>query len=209
MRSRNRLVKTLVIGVAAAAVAVPAWAAPAQAPTLEANPAIVGLLSQVALSGTTGSPKAGQTVFVQARECRASFYRVVAATTSAPGGGWATSAPAQVTTTFRVRVGRAYSRPALVRKRAVLSLSKMPNGRIFLVRAFGGTTLAGRTIRIERHTASGWVLVQRAKLRQSDIFGVVETTVRIRRAGLLLRAFVPLAAAKPCFVAGVSNIIRS
>jgi hypothetical protein len=207
MTPRKRLVKTLIVGVAAIAVAMPASAA--QAPTLEANPAIVGVLSQVALSGTTGSAKAGQTVFVQAKECRASFYRVVAATTSGAGGGWATSAPAQMTTTFRARVGRAYSRPALVRKRAVLSLTKMPSGRIFLVRAFGGSTLSGRTIRIERHTASGWVLVQRAKLRRSDIFGVVETTVRIRRTGLLLRAFMPLAAAKPCFVAGASNVIRS
>ena len=191
----------------ALASALPASAA--QAPTLEANPAIVGVLSQVALSGTTGSAKAGQTVFVQAKECRASFFRVVAATTSGEGGGWATSAPAQITTTFRARVGRAYSRPAVVRKRAVLSLTKMPGGRIFLVRAFGGSTLIGRTIRIERYTASGWVLVQRAKLRRSDIFGVVETTVRIQRTGLQLRAFIPLAAAKPCFVAGASNLIRS
>jgi hypothetical protein len=207
MTSRKRLVKTLPVGVAAIALAVPASAA--QAPTLEANPAIVGMLSQVALSGTTGSAKAGQTVFVQAKECGASFFRVVAATTSAAGGGWATSAPAQITTTFRARVGRAYSRPAVVRKRAVLSLTKLPSGRIFLVRSFGGSTLIGKTIRIERYTASGWVLVQRATLRRSDIFGVVETTVRIRRAGLLVRAFIPLAEAKPCFVAGASNVIRS
>lgn len=207
MMSRKRLVKTLIIGVAAIAVTMPASAA--QAPTLEANPAIVGVLSQVALSGTTGSAKAGQTVFVQAKECRASFYRVVAATTSGAGGGWATSAPAQMTTTFRARVGHAYSRPVVVRKRAVLALTKMPSGRIFLVRAYGGAALNGRTIRIERHTASGWVLVQRAKLRRSDIFGVVETTIRIRRTGLLLRAFAPLAAAKPCFVAGASKVIRS
>ena len=80
MTSRKRLVKTLIIGVAAIAITMPASAA--QAPTLEANPAIVGVLSQVALSGTTGSAKAGQTVFVQAKECRASFSRVVAATTS-------------------------------------------------------------------------------------------------------------------------------
>jgi hypothetical protein len=195
-----------VAAVAALALAMPASAA--QAPTLEANPAVVGALGQVALSGTTGSGRAGQTVFVEAKECRASFYRVVAATTSGAGGGWATSAPAQTTTTFRARVGRAYSRPAVVRRRAVLTLTRLPSG-VFQVRAFSGTGIVGRRIRIERLTASGWVLVQRVKLRQSDIFGLVEATFRIRRRGLQLRAFLPLASAKPCFVAGASNIVRS
>jgi hypothetical protein len=167
------------------------------------------MLSQVALSGSAGSAKAGTTVFVEAKECRSSFFRVVAATQTSAGGSWATSAPAQITTTYRARVGRAYSRPTLVRKRAVLTLSKLPNGRIFQVKAFGGAALIGRTVRIERLTASGWVLVQRAKLRQSDIFGVVETTVRIKRRGLRLRAFIALVQARPCYVAGASAIIRS
>lgn len=198
--------KLVAAAFAALAFALPVAAA--QAPTLEANPAVVGALSQVALSGTTGSGKAGQTVFVEAKECRSAYYRVVAATTSGAGGGWATSASALTTTTYRARVGRAYSRPAVVRKRAVLALTKLPTG-VYQVRAFAGSQLAGKRIRVERLTASGWVLVQRVKLRQSDIFGVVETTFRVRRKGLRLRAFLPLAAARPCFVAGASNIVRS
>jgi hypothetical protein len=198
--------KHVVVVVVALAAAVPAYAA--QAPTLEVNPATVGTLSQVALSGSTGTAKAGQTVYVEAKECGATFYRVVASATSGVGGSWTATTAAQVTTTYRARVGRVYSRPATVRKRAVLSLTKLPNGRIFMVKAFG-PQLAGRTVRIERFTSSGWVLVQRAKLRQSDIFGVAETTVRIRRKGLRLRAFVPLSSARPCFVAGASPIVRS
>jgi hypothetical protein len=166
------------------------------------------MLSQVALSGTTGTAKAGQTVYVEAKECDATHYRVVAAATSGAGGSWTASTSALVTTRYRARVGRAYSRPAVVRKRAVLALNKLPNGRIFMVKGFGAQ-LVRRKVRIERYTASGWVLVQRATFRQSDIFGVVETTVRIRRKGLRLRAFVPLSSARPCFVAGASPIVRS
>ena len=199
---------TRVAAVVAAALAFAFPAAAAQAPTLEASPTTVGMLSQVSLSGSTGRTKAGLTVYIEAKECRSSFYRVVAATQSGSGGSWATTAPAQITTSYRARVGRAYSRPALVQKRAVLSLSKL-TGRIFLIRAFGGGALVGKTIRIERYADSGWKLMQRAKLRQSDIFGVVETTVRIRRAGLRVRAFIQQSQARPCYVAGASTIIRS
>lgn len=198
--------KLVAASLAALVAAVPATAA--QAPTIEAHPSTVGVVSQVALSGSAGSARAGRTVFVEAKECRSSFYRVVAATPTSAGGGWATSVSAQVTTTYRARVGRAYSRPVVVRKRAVLTLSRLPTG-VFQVKGFGGAGLIGRRVRIERLTAAGWVLVQRARLRRSDIIGVVETTVRIRRRGLQLRAFLPLAESKPCFVAGASRIIRS
>jgi hypothetical protein len=198
--------KPLVAVIVALALALPASAA--QAPTIEATPSTVGMLSQVSLSGVAPSAKAGTTVFIEAKECRSSFFRVVAATQAGAGGAWATSAPAQITTSYRARVRGTYSRQVLVRKRAVLTLSKLPNGRIFQVKSFGGA-LIGRMVRIERLTSDGWVLVQRAKLRQSDIFGVVETTVRIRRKGLRLRALITLAQARPCYVAGASTVITS
>lgn len=193
--------------VLALAFALPAAAA--RAPTIEANPSTVGMLSQVALSGTTGSGKPGQTVYVEAKECNASYYRVVTAATASVGGSWTAAAPVQRTTTYRARAGNAYSRAVVVRKRAVVSLSKMPNSRVFLVRVHGGYLLAGRKIRLERYTTSGWVLVRQAKLRRSDIFGEAETTFRILKKGLRLRAFVPPLVAKPCFVAGASTIVRS
>jgi hypothetical protein len=199
--------KPLVAVIVALALALPASAA--QAPTIEATPSTVGMLSQVSLSGVAPSAKAGTTVFVEAKECRSSFFRVVAATQAGAGGAWATSAPAQITTSYRARVRGTYSRQVLVRKRAVLTLSKLPNGRLFQVKSFGGGPLIGRMVRIERLTSDGWVLVQRAKLRQSDIFGVVETTVRIRRKGLRLRALITLAQARPCYVAGASTVITS
>jgi hypothetical protein len=198
--------------VAAAALAFALPASAAQGPTLAATPTTVGALSAVALSGTGGSGKAGAAVFVEAKECNASFYRVVAGTTTSVGGSWSTNAPVQRTTTFRARIGGAHSNTVVVRKRAVVALarSKTPGGRrLFVASVHSGWDLAGRPIRLERYTASGWVLVAQKKLQRNAVWGETQATFRIRRSGLRLRAYVPLTSARPCFVAAASSIIRS
>lgn len=179
------------------------------APTLAAGASTVGQLNQIALTGTTGGATAGKTVYIESRECNASFFRVVAATTTAAGGSWSTNAPIGMTTTFRARVGGSYSNSVLVRKRVVVSLARRPNSRVFVASAHSGWRLKGRPIRVERYTASGWVLVGQKKLLQNAVWSETYATFRIRRKGLRLRAFVPLSSARPCFVAGASSIIDS
>jgi hypothetical protein len=181
----------------------------AQAPTLAASASTVGQINQIALTGTAGASKPGKTVYVEAKECNASFFRVVAAATTAAGGSWSASAPVGMTTTFRARFGGAYSNSVLVRKRAFVSLVKRPNSRVFVASAHSGWTLAGKPIRLERYTASGWVLVGQKKLTKNAVWGETNASFRIARKGLRLRAFVPLASARPCFVAGASSIILS
>jgi hypothetical protein len=196
----------LVVAVALAA-ALPAAAA--QSPTLAASASTVGQLSQIALTGTAGAGQAGRTVYVEAKECNASFFRVVAAATTAAGGSWSTNAPVAMTTTFRARSGRAYSNNVVVRKRAVVSLLRRPNSRQFVASVHSGWTLAGKPIRIERYTPSGWALVAQKRLKRNAVFGETNASFRIRRSGLRLRAFVPLSSARPCFVAGASTIVDS
>jgi hypothetical protein len=199
--------RLVVVSLVALAAAVPAFAA--QAPTLAAGASTVGSPNQIALTGAAGSGKAGKTVFVEAKECNASFFRVVAATTTAAGGSWSVTAPIGITTTFRVRSGGAYSNTVLVRKRVTVSLAKRPNSRVFVASTHSGWQLKDRPIRLERYTASGWVLVAQKKLQQNAVWGEAYATFRIRRKGLRLRAFVPLSSARPCFVAGASSITDS
>ena len=78
-----------------------------------------------------------------------------------------------------------------------------------LASAHSGWQLEGRPIRVERYTASGWVLVAQKKLQQNAVWGEAYATFRILRKGLRLRAFVPLSSARPCFVAGASSITDS
>jgi hypothetical protein len=199
--------RTALVVVVALAAALPAAAS--QSPTLAASASTVGQLSQIALTGTAGAGKAGRTVYVEAKECNASFFRVVAAATTAAGGSWSTNAPVGMTTTFRARSGRAYSNNVVVRKRAVVSLIRRPNSRQFVASVHSGWTLAGKPIRIERYTPSGWVLVAQKRLNRNAVFGETNASFRIRRSGLRLRAFVPLSSARPCFVAGASTIVDS
>jgi hypothetical protein len=189
--------------VAPLALALPAAAA--DAPTLRANPLVVGELGQVVLSGTSPRPS----VTLEAKECDSSFFRIVGATRSVDGT-WSFQAGVSATTAFRARSGRAVSRHVVVRKRAVVDLVRRAGTRIFVANVHGGSPyLVGRRIRLERHTDDGWVLVARAKLRRHPIFGRVVANFRVVRRGLVLRALVTEAIARPCLAAGVSPIVRS
>jgi hypothetical protein len=200
--------KTIVVALAVAlAVAIPASAA--QAPTLAAGASTVGQLNQIALTGTAGDGKAGKTVYIEAKDCNASFFRVVGAATTAAGGSWSTTAPVGITSSFRARFNGAYSNTVLVRKRVDLSLARMPNSRVFVASAHNGWQLKGRPIRLERHTSSGWALVGQKKLKQDAVWGNTYATFKIRRSGLRLRAFMPLSSARPCFLAGASSVVDS
>lgn len=203
--TRHRSLVVLIL--VALAAAIPASAA--QAPTLAAGASTVGQLNQIALTGTAGDGRAGKTVYVETKECNASFFRVVTAATTAAGGSWSATAPVNITSTFRARFGRAYSNTVLVRKRVDLSLAKMPNSRVFLASAHSGWRLKGRPIRVERYTRSGWALVGQKKLKQDAVWGHTYATFTIRRTGLRLRAYMPLSSAKPCFLAGASSVVDS
>jgi hypothetical protein len=190
----------------AAALTFPAGAA--QRPTLVATPLVVGELSQVALTGTSGSSKAGETVIIQAKECQSDFFRVVAAARTSAGGSWAQNTNVANTTSFRARSRGVYSRPVVVRKRAVVALAQRPRTRMFDVTVFG-PALNGRMVRLERSTPRGWVLVSQAKLHRHALFGVLGVSFRVVRRGLVLRAVITRASALPCFLGGSSKVVRS
>lgn len=196
-----------IFGVAAAVLALALPAAAARAPTLAAIPLVVGEASQVSLTGT--APKPGQRVLVLAKECDGDFFRLVGASRAGAAGGWSLVTGVSRTTAYRARVGRALSRPVLVHRRVAVSLSQREHTRLFIATVHGAWELVGKPIRLERYTDSGWVLVSKGTLRKRLIFGQANATFRIVRRGLLLRAFVPTATARPCFVAGASKTARS
>ena len=195
----------LVAGVAAALVlALPASAA--QAPTLRANPVVVGALGQVVLGGTAPRP----VVTVEAKECNSDFFRIVGATRAESGGVWTLQAGVSTNTTFRARSGGAVSRAVVVRRRASVDLVHRAGTRIFVANVhIGGWHILGHRIELQRLSDDGWVRVSRAKLLKHPIIGRATAAFRVRRTGLRLRAFLPEAAARPCLAAAASPAIRS
>jgi len=204
----KRIDKTAAAGIIGALV-VAAGAAAAEAPTLHANPEIVGAVAPLVLEGTVPSARAGEEVVIEARECRATFFRTFAGTKTQGGGAFREEVPGiNSNTYFRARAAGATSAPIFVRRRAFVGLEVKTRGR-FIGRVFSPfLNMHGRRIRLERFTPSGWVLIRTAKLRR--IAGPeYQARFLVRTRGLQLRAAVTDAAVRPCYVAGVSPIARS
>jgi hypothetical protein len=194
---------------ALAALVVAVGAAGAEAPTLHANPEIVGAVSPLVLEGMVPSGRAGEDVVIEARECRATFFRTYAGTKTQGGGTFREELPGiNSNTYFRARVNGATSAAIYVRRRAFVGLEVKTGGR-FIGRVFSPfLNMHGRRIRLERFSPSGWVLIRTAKLRR--IAGPeYQARFVVRTRGLQLRAAVTDAAVRPCYVAGVSPIARS
>ena len=191
------------------ALALAAGVAAAEAPTLQADPEVVGLGARLVLQGTIPSRRAGDDVEIEFRECRGTFFRVYAATKTDAGGVFRYQVPGvEANTHFRVRANGATSAPVYVRRRAAVLLDVKGRGR-FIGRVFSPfVNLTDRRIRLERFSARGWVLIRTAKLRR--VAGPqYEARFLVRTRGLQLRATVGEATVRPCYVAGVSPIARS
>ena len=195
----------LVIAVTLA-LALPAAAA--EAPTIRADPDFVGNNLTFALAGTVPAGGAGENVRIEAKECRGTFFRTFAGATTENGGVWRYDGFLQVTTEFRARWRDTVSAPIVVRKRMSLSLHKRGNG-VFIAGAVSPyQSVLGKTIRLERFTQNGWVLMRTAKLRgDSRRYGSARFVVKTK--GLQLRSAMDQANTAPCYSAGVSPIVRS
>lgn len=199
--------RVLLVTAAALAFALPAAAA--EPPTISANVSIVGRATPLILSGTVPSGAEGESVVVEAKDCGGSFYRAFGGATTTPGGVWSYRGWVRTSTTFRAKWKGAVSTPVLVRQRAQAYLGRIGRTRIFLATVYSHTQpMDGRVVRLERLTPSGWVLVRTAKLRTAHGRSP-EARFRVVQKGLQLRVFVPESSAKPCYVAGVSQIVRS
>ncbi|HZB23227.1 MAG TPA: hypothetical protein VE444_05225 [Gaiellaceae bacterium] len=200
------MIRSCLIVAAALALAVPAGAA--EAPSISANPDFVGNNLTFQLQGTVPSAGAGESVRIEAKECRGTFFRTYAGTTTQSGGAWHYDGFLEVTTEFRARWKYSVSAPIVVRKRMSLSLHKRGGG-VFI----GGAVsryqpVGGRTVKLERFTERGWVLVRAAKLRsQGPQYGTARFVVRTKK--LQLRLTMDQSTAGPCYAAGVSPIVRS
>lgn len=198
--------RSSLVVAAALALAVPAGAA--EAPSIRADPVSVGNNLQFALSGTVPSGSAGESVRIEAKECGGTFFRTYAGATTESGGNWHHNGFLEVTTEFRARWRDSVSAPIVVRKRMSLSLHKRGKG-VFIAGAVARyQRVGGKTIRLERFTQRGWVLVRTAKLRaDGPMFGSARFVVRTK--GLQLRAAMDERNTGACYAAGVSPIVRS
>ncbi len=176
--------------------------------TLRAYPTIL-TSGPVTLSGTIDKPVAGEVVDIQAKDCGAQFFRGLAGTTTKGGGSFSTTIHPQISTTLRALWDGNASAPVTVWQRASVYLRTGTRGRLY-VTAWGAEAQVfwRKKIQIQQRKAGQWKTVHTVPLTMEGNLGRTYFRLPVPR-GTLLRAVLPRSQTKPCFLQGVSPVLRT
>ena len=180
--------------------------------TIFARPAVVAWAQPATVFGAARGAGPQDVVTVQVRECGSSAFSTYAETHVNAGGGW--ELPVGVTSTFRARWRSSTSAPVTIRQAASVLLARERAGRGFVVSAIPKRTIWRRTVEIQRRTGGAWRTVRKMRLTDSvKSTGLVSASeARFRLAvpkGAVLRAVLPFAEARPCYVRSFSKVVRA
>jgi hypothetical protein len=215
------LVRVLVFALALAGVALLTHAsasaepaAEAQAVTIFARPTVLGWNQLTTLFGAARGAGGHDIVEVQARECGSGVFRTLVEAHVNAGGGWTTSMGALATTTFRAKWRGAVSSGVTIRKQAGVSLVRKRSGPGFVVAVTAKRSFWRKRVEIQRRRGGGWRTVKTVVLtdsvRSTGVVSASEATFRLAvPKGTQLRAVVPSAQTRPCYVQSVSRVLRT
>jgi hypothetical protein len=182
--------------------------------TIRAYPSIVKSDQRVIVSGNVDGAKPNQSVIVQGKECGVpgAFFRALWGASTDEGGAWTAEFYMRTTTVLRAVSGDELSPELTVRARAGVNLAPMPgkHGR-FRVWVGGVVRLVGKRVVIERFDSGTrkWRAVQSIVLDERFGYGYKEGFRIAVPKGTTVRAVLPLAQAKPCYLAGYSRLVRT
>jgi hypothetical protein len=216
-RSMPIVLAALALGAAVGAgvVAIGAGAATERV-TLTIRPVIVPWFGQATLFGSVSNGRDDEEVVFEMRECGEGAYRVFYGARTSRGGAFSVDYNFGVGGLVRARWKDNVSEPVDLKRRASLYLRRRAGGR-FEVVVWAKRFFDGKRAHIERWDRRGarWIVIRRVALKriEQDAGGTFVgsgNTVRLRvGSGVQLRAVFPLEQARPCYVGGVSTIIRS
>ena len=184
--------------------------------TISARPSVVRWGTSTRLFGSTASGRADDIVTIEMKECGVpgAAFRELFETHTSAGGAWTEETGLRTTTTFRARSGGDTSGDVTVRARPYVQLSHR-FGRQFDVFVRALASYWRRHVLIQRfdRRLGRWVKVKRVVLTEGHATGVTATTGAEFRATVprrtLLRAVFPRSQARPCYLAGYSNLLRT
>ena len=167
------------------------------------------------LYGSIPSERPQQVVRLEARDCGQSLYRQVAVVETTAGGRW--SWPffyPGITASIRARWQDRTSAPVRVRDRVYVQLRQV-GARAFSASVRAKMSLEGKRVLLQRFDpARGWTAIRSAILTRSGAApgsGYVYSSARFVAKpppGSLVRAFLTGTQARPCYLAGRSNMLR-
>lgn len=183
--------------------------------TIAAQPPDLLRDRRLTLYGTVASDRPKELVRLEARDCGQTLWRVVARVETTVGGRW--SWPYYypgITATIRAHWNGRTSAPVRVRDRAYVELRRR-GAHGFAVSVRAKSSFEGKRVHLQRlDPVGGWTTVTSAALTDSGappgvsyVFSSVRLSASVP-AGSLVRALFPLDQARPCYLAGRSNMLR-
>lgn len=182
--------------------------------TVFARPTLVGWAEPAVLYGAATGARPEDTVTIQVRECGSGSFRTYAEAHVNAGGGWTMDVGTAVTSTFRAAWRGATSRQVTIRQRANVSLQPRRTGYGFVVAVSAKRSFWRKNVQIQRRRGRAWQTVRTIRLtdsvRSTGAVSATEATFRLSvPKGVQLRALLPSAEARPCYVESVSRVVRT
>lgn len=186
--------------------------------SIAARPATAPSFGPITLFGAIGSGQDHETVTVEVRECGLSQqgYRGVLAVDTEPGGRWSTEYYPGITASIRASWKNATSAPILVKQAARLLIRRVPGtSKTFEISVSGKLGFWHRRVLFQQRVGSSWKTIKSVLLTEQGGVGnqgIIWTSVRFKASvprGKLVRGVLPASSAKPCYLAGASNPMRT
>ena len=181
--------------------------------TLFADPQEAAFSSKVHLTGELSSKKAGVHVGVMAKPCGEATATRAATVQTTPGGEFSTDLRTAKSTVYTVQVGTTASQEVSIKVEPRLRLGRVAAHR-YSLRVFAAQSFAGKWATFQRLKGDRWISVKRVRLQKNstNILPTVISSVPFRWNSATrprVRAILPQSQAGSCYLAGVSNDIRS
>lgn len=184
--------------------------------SIGARPTIAKSGERIAVSGVIGSGRADIDVTLQGRFCDESTWREVSATHTDSGGAWYLEYVPQITQVIRAIGAGATSPEVKVQTRPSVSLGQRPPG-MFFVNVNAQRPFWRSKVVLQRFDAKKrvWIDIRKVLLTETGAppgvgyvwSGSDKVRVKVPK-GTTMRAVLPLSQAKPCYLAGYSNLLR-
>jgi hypothetical protein len=179
--------------------------------SLFADRTVLEASDRVRLRGAIEPGRVGEIVEVEVRDCGQPSFRGVAGTTTEQGGQWSLEYGPGISTTIRAVWKEDESLPIRLQQRASVSVYSTPSGKLS-VSVLAKTPFWRKRVLLQRRVGGSWKPVREIVLTEqiattSGTVSAVITRARLRSPvprGSLVRAILPAAQARPCYLAGVS-----